>query len=154
MPLWWNWQTRGTQNPVVAIPCRFDPDQRHQKEKEQKNLLLFLLVSLWRERTRQLVAVVRLFAIANICRGSPFFERLFFPLCSQTETAIPDHYLFNYLFKQKESAPFPFDTALARTCAATCCRLAIKIYNVRYIKRSAAIRRADLKKPDCFIYSF
>ncbi len=29
MPLWWNWQTRGTQNPVVAIPCRFDPDQRH-----------------------------------------------------------------------------------------------------------------------------
>ena len=30
MPLWWNWQTRGTQNPVVAIPCRFDPDQRHQ----------------------------------------------------------------------------------------------------------------------------
>ena len=30
MPLWWNWQTRWTQNPVVAIPCRFDPDQRHQ----------------------------------------------------------------------------------------------------------------------------
>ena len=33
MPLWWNWQTRGTQNPVVAIPCRFDPDQRHHKEQ-------------------------------------------------------------------------------------------------------------------------
>ena len=33
MPLWWNWQTRGTQNPVVAIPCRFDPDQRHHKER-------------------------------------------------------------------------------------------------------------------------
>ena len=32
MPLWWNWQTRGTQNPVVAIPCRFDPDQRHQQK--------------------------------------------------------------------------------------------------------------------------
>ena len=32
MPLWWNWQTRGTQNPVVAIPYRFDPDQRHQRK--------------------------------------------------------------------------------------------------------------------------
>ena len=30
LPLWWNWQTHGTQNPAVAIPCRFDPDQRHQ----------------------------------------------------------------------------------------------------------------------------
>ena len=33
MPLWWNWQTPGIQNPVVAIPCRFDPDQRHHKEQ-------------------------------------------------------------------------------------------------------------------------
>ena len=31
MPVWWNWQTRRTQNPKVAIPCRFDPDYRHQK---------------------------------------------------------------------------------------------------------------------------
>lgn len=30
MPVWWNWQTRRTQNPKVAIPCRFDPDYRHQ----------------------------------------------------------------------------------------------------------------------------
>ena len=29
MPLWWNWQTRRTQNPMVVIPYRFDPDQRH-----------------------------------------------------------------------------------------------------------------------------
>ena len=28
--MWWNWQTRGTQNPVVAIPCGFDPHHRHQ----------------------------------------------------------------------------------------------------------------------------
>ena len=34
MPVWWNWQTRGTQNPVVAIPCRFDPDQRHQNNRQ------------------------------------------------------------------------------------------------------------------------
>ena len=31
LPAWWNWQTRGTQNPVVAIPCGFDPRRRHQK---------------------------------------------------------------------------------------------------------------------------
>lgn len=29
LPVWWNWQTRWTQNPVVAIPYRFDPDHRH-----------------------------------------------------------------------------------------------------------------------------
>ena len=33
-PLWRNWQTRWTQNPVVAISCRFDPGQRHQKRPE------------------------------------------------------------------------------------------------------------------------
>ena len=32
-PVWWNWQTRRTQNPVVAIPCGFDPRHRHQKSK-------------------------------------------------------------------------------------------------------------------------
>ena len=36
LPLWWNWQTRWTQNPVVVIPYRFDPDQRHQKKNEQE----------------------------------------------------------------------------------------------------------------------
>ena len=30
--MWWNWQTCGTQNPVVAIPCGFDPHHRHQTE--------------------------------------------------------------------------------------------------------------------------
>ena len=46
MPLWWNWQTRGTQNPVVAIPCRFDPDQRHHNKKRQVFACLFLTSSL------------------------------------------------------------------------------------------------------------
>ncbi len=32
-PMWWNWQTRGTQNPVVAIPCGFDPHHRHQSRQ-------------------------------------------------------------------------------------------------------------------------
>ena len=41
MPLWWNWQTRGTQNPVVAIPCRFDPDQRHHNKKRQVSPVFF-----------------------------------------------------------------------------------------------------------------
>ena len=30
-PVCWNWQTRRTQNPLVAIPCGFDPRHRHQK---------------------------------------------------------------------------------------------------------------------------
>ena len=33
MPEWWNWQTCRTQNPVVAIPCGFDPRFRHQNKK-------------------------------------------------------------------------------------------------------------------------
>ena len=33
-PVWWNWQTRGTQNPVVAIPCGFDPHHRHQRIRQ------------------------------------------------------------------------------------------------------------------------
>ena len=36
MPVWWNWQTRRTQNPVVAIPCRFDPDYRHQEKTDNR----------------------------------------------------------------------------------------------------------------------
>ena len=28
----WNWQTRRTQNPLVAIPCGFDPRHRHNKK--------------------------------------------------------------------------------------------------------------------------
>ena len=31
------------QNPVVAIPCRFDPDQRHHNKKRQVFACLFLL---------------------------------------------------------------------------------------------------------------
>ena len=31
MPVCWNWQTRWTQNPLVAIPCGFDPRHRHQR---------------------------------------------------------------------------------------------------------------------------
>lgn len=30
-----------TQNPVVAIPCRFDPDYRHQKEKPHGGFFFF-----------------------------------------------------------------------------------------------------------------
>ncbi len=35
MPVWWNWQTRWTQNPVVVIPYRFDPDHRHQRKNDR-----------------------------------------------------------------------------------------------------------------------
>lgn len=30
MPVWWNWQTPGIQNPVSARTCGFDPRHRHQ----------------------------------------------------------------------------------------------------------------------------
>ena len=40
-PVWWNWQTCWTQNPVVAIPCRFDPDHRHQKSRDSFRCLCF-----------------------------------------------------------------------------------------------------------------
>ena len=32
MPVCWNWQTRWTQNPLVATPCGFDPRHRHHPE--------------------------------------------------------------------------------------------------------------------------
>ena len=35
LPVWWNWQTRWTQNPVVVIPYRFDPDHRHHGRGRQ-----------------------------------------------------------------------------------------------------------------------
>ena len=41
-PVWWNWQTRGTQNPVVAIPCGFDPHHRHQKIRQVETCRIFL----------------------------------------------------------------------------------------------------------------
>ena len=33
MPVWRNWQTPGTQNPVSARTCGFDPRHRHQRGK-------------------------------------------------------------------------------------------------------------------------
>lgn len=31
MPMWWNWQTRTTQNRVGASPCGFNSHHRHRK---------------------------------------------------------------------------------------------------------------------------
>lgn len=42
MPKWWNWQTRRTQNPEVAIPCGFDSRLRHHKKHFRFNLKCFL----------------------------------------------------------------------------------------------------------------
>ena len=41
MPVCWNWQTRRTQNPLVAIPCGFDPRHRHQTNIIQTASFLF-----------------------------------------------------------------------------------------------------------------
>ena len=43
MQVWWNWQTRWTQNPVVAIPYRFDPDHRHHSRASFISLALFFM---------------------------------------------------------------------------------------------------------------
>ena len=72
MPLWWNWQTRGTQNPVVAIPCRFDPDQRHHNKKRQVFTCLFCYGADCEGTyaATRLPSFVNL--LANFCRGFPF----------------------------------------------------------------------------------
>ena len=62
MPLWWNWQTRGTQNPVVAIPCRFDPDQRHHNKKDRFHLSFLLWCRLRGGVRGNSLAVARQFA--------------------------------------------------------------------------------------------
>ncbi len=45
MPVWWNWQTRRTQNPKVAIPCRFDPDYRHHERRKIYSSFVFLFAA-------------------------------------------------------------------------------------------------------------
>ena len=51
LPLWWNWQTRGTQNPVMATSCGFDPHQRHQKNPIAFLRLGFLITFGYRLRS-------------------------------------------------------------------------------------------------------
>ena len=72
MPLWWNWQTRGTQNPVVAIPCRFDPDQRHHNKNRQVSPVCFCYGTDCEGAyaATRLPSFVNL--LANFCRWFPF----------------------------------------------------------------------------------
>ena len=35
MPVCWNWQTRRTQNPLMATSCGFDPHHRHHGKARQ-----------------------------------------------------------------------------------------------------------------------
>ena len=83
MPLWWNWQTRGTQNPVVAIPCRFDPDQRHQNQKRGQQFLSFGFGNTLRVRTRQV------YLPSFVYLRKQIFAEGSYLLCRR-ETAIPD----------------------------------------------------------------
>ncbi len=47
MPVCWNWQTRRTQNPLMATSCGFDPRHRHHTEipnfLEMRGLGFFIL---------------------------------------------------------------------------------------------------------------
>ena len=38
MPLWWNWQTRGIQNPFFARKYRFESDQWQLNIYRDKNM--------------------------------------------------------------------------------------------------------------------
>ena len=38
MPVCWNWQTRRTQNPLMATSCGFDPRHRHHTSKARNPL--------------------------------------------------------------------------------------------------------------------
>ena len=39
LPVWWNWQTPGTQNPVYASTCGFDPRHRHHAQYNPNQIL-------------------------------------------------------------------------------------------------------------------
>ena len=46
LQVWWNWQTRWTQNPVVVIPCGFDSHHLHQTKNSHLLMAVFCLVQL------------------------------------------------------------------------------------------------------------
>ena len=43
-PAWRNWQTRGTQNPVPLLECRFDPDRRYVMDLKGLSRTLYLIL--------------------------------------------------------------------------------------------------------------
>ena len=74
----WNWQTRWTQNPLVATPCGFDPRHR-QKEKDAKASFSFCRYSTGVERGKShpvratkcesICPVDIVFTCAYVCRA-------------------------------------------------------------------------------------
>ena len=39
--VWWNWQTRWTQNPVVVIPCGFNSHHQHHSQRRLNRKVWF-----------------------------------------------------------------------------------------------------------------
>ena len=60
-----------TQNPVVAIPCRFDPDQRHHIKRTGINPVLFIYCC-FGGGVRGDLSPSFVNLLANFCRGFPF----------------------------------------------------------------------------------
>ena len=120
MPLWWNWQTRGTQNPVVAIPCRFDPDQRHHNKKRQVFACLFLLWYRLRGDVRgNSLAVARQFACKFLPRVPVYGIR-------QSPKGTDRHHIIfgyngnRYFSEQVFTCLFCYGADCEGTYAATC----------------------------------
>ena len=98
---------RASQNPVVAIPCRFDPDQRHQNKKRGQQFLSFCFGNTLRVRTRQVYLPSFVYLRKQILdEGS----RL-------RETAIPDIY-----FMDGFTSVFFYDNILRGACGKFTCR--------------------------------
>ncbi len=77
-PVWWNWQTRWTQNPVVVIPYRFDPDHRHQRKgrKMRENPPFFaLFLYFFRQSEFSIKCISPFFPIFKKCRFHSFFKK-------------------------------------------------------------------------------
>ena len=119
MPLWWNWQTRGTQNPVVAIPCRFDPDQRHHNKKRQVKTCLFLLWCRLRGDVRgNSLAVARQFACKFLPRV-PVYGIRQSPKGTDRHHTIFGHNGNRYFPEQVKTCLFCYGTDCEGTYAAT-----------------------------------
>ena len=69
--MWWNWQTRWTQNPVDSNPCRFKSDHRHQNFQFCRPYYIRLkLYVVGAEIGRRSTAKIRyILHTASACRG-------------------------------------------------------------------------------------
>lgn len=66
LPVWWNWQTRGTQNPVLATECGFDPRHRHQLNRNCIHVNTDFKVLIMRAFFSELVFIGKLYGFSSM----------------------------------------------------------------------------------------